>query len=114
MSTDPFERALRQWEALRDVEALRAQVNALREAFQEQVRPLYDEIERIETETYPQAFKNAMWDADLSNEYYRLRSAGVVSFDDLSAATDDDLLAIHRIGPATLERLREFERQHAS
>lgn len=46
-------------------------------------------------------------------EYWRLRHAGLSSWDDLEDATDEDLLAIKGIGLAKLKRLREFQESWA-
>lgn len=111
--SDPFGRALAQWEARRDIAELHAQRKAIHAEAAAKSQPLTDEIKRIEAETWPEDFQHAMWNADLAHEYWRLRHAGLSSWDDLRDATDGDLLAIKGIGPAKLKRLREFQEQYA-
>jgi hypothetical protein len=113
MPSDSFDRALRQWEAKRDIAALSAQRTAIHDEAAAKVQPLTDEIKRIEAEVWPQDFQDATTDAELVHEYWRLRYAGIASFDDLEDASDEELLAIKGIGPAKLKRLREFQAEWA-
>ena len=106
--TDPFDRALRMWEADRRRCELFEQSRAIYAECTARVQPIKDEIRRIEAATYPEDFHDATSDANLNHEYWLLRRAGIASWDALREATDEELLAIQGIGPAKLKLLREF------
>jgi hypothetical protein len=113
MSTDRFDRALLRWEAQREIDALWEQHQTIHAEAKAKAQPIKDEIDRLKAEFWPKDFSEALWDAGLSWECFRLREIGVVTFEDLEDATDDELLAIDRVGPVTLGRLREFQAEWA-
>lgn len=113
---DAFERARLRWEAPREIERLKARLDAHERAYRKKSQALRRELGEWEELAHPSDFREAIEAVagGVYRLYWNLRDAGVTTFEDAEALPDPELLAIDGIGPVGLAAIRRAIEAHDS